>query len=68
MLLLFLRRDVSKTLKNEKLFFCLEIAEIDGKGVNFGSKRTTMDIKTRLSKVNPIFRGYMSKFYDLFHS
>ena len=33
-----------KNLQNEKISLCLEIAEID-LGVNFGSRRTIVDIK-----------------------
>ena len=34
-----------KNFENEKFFLCLRIAEID-MGVNFGSIRTILDIKT----------------------
>ena len=44
-----------KNFENEKIFFCLKIAEID-LGVNFGSKRTNLDIKGHFFKVKPVFR------------
>ena len=34
-----------KNFENEKFFLCLKIAEID-MGVNFGSRRTILDITT----------------------
>ena len=42
--------------ENEKKFFCLKIAEID-MGVNFWSRRTTLDIKTHFLKLNPFSGG-----------
>ena len=38
-----------KNFENEKNFLCLKIAEID-MGVNFGSRRTILDIKTHFLK------------------
>ena len=46
----------SQKFWNEKFFLCLKIAEIY-KGVNFGSRRTILDIKTHFFKVKPVFRG-----------
>ena len=45
-----------KNFENENIFLCLKIAEID-MGVNFGSRRTILDIKTHYFKVKLIFRG-----------
>ena len=45
-----------KNFENENIFLCLKIAEID-MGVNFGWRRTILDIKTRFLKVKPVFRG-----------
>ena len=45
-----------KNLQNEKIFLCLETAEIDV-GVNFGSRRTILDIKTNFLKLNPFSGG-----------
>ena len=39
-----------------KNFLCLEIAEVDI-GVNFGSRRTILDIKTHFLKLNPFSGG-----------
>ena len=39
-----------------KIFLCLEIAEID-MGVNFGSRRTILNIKTLFFKLNPFSGG-----------
>ena len=50
-----------------KNFLCLKIDEID-MGVNFGSRRTTLDIKAHFLKVKPVFRGYIAEFDDLFLS
>ena len=50
---LFLSRH-PKNLQNENIFLCLEIAEIDMGGVNFGWRRTILDIKTLFFlKLNP---------------
>ena len=56
LLLLFSQRD-PKNLQNEKIFLYLEIAEIDMGGVNFGSRRKILDIKTHFLEVKPVFRG-----------
>ena len=54
-------------LQHEKIFLYLEIAEIDmGGGVNFGSRRTILDIKTLFFKAKPVFRGEIAQFDDLF--
>ena len=45
-----------KKIQNEKILLSLEIAEID-MGVNFGPRRTILDIKTHFFKVKPVFRG-----------
>ena len=48
-----------KNFENEKFSLCLKIAEIDmGGGVNFGSRRTILDIKTHFFlKLNPFSGG-----------
>ena len=43
-----------KNFENEKIVIRLKIAEID-MGVNFGSKRTNLDIKTPFFKGKSIF-------------
>ena len=53
-LLLFSPRDVPKI--SFWSFLHLEIAEID-MGVNFGSRRTILDIKTHFLKVKLVFQG-----------
>ena len=45
-----------KNFENEKIFLCFKIAEID-MGVNFGSRRTILDLKTHFLKLNPFFGG-----------
>ena len=45
-----------KNLQNEKIFLYLEIVEID-MGVNFGSRRTILDIKTHFLKLTPFYGG-----------
>ena len=45
-----------KNFGNEKIFLCLKIAEVD-MGVNFGPRRTILDIKTHFLKIKPIFQG-----------
>ena len=50
-----------KNFENEKIFLCLKIAEID-MGVNFGSKRTNIDIKIHFFKVKSISRGKYPNF------
>ena len=45
-----------KNFENENTFLCLKVAEIDV-GVNFGSKRTNLGIKTYFFQFKPIFRG-----------
>ena len=45
-----------KNFENEKFFLCLKIAEID-MGVNFGLRRTILDIKTHFLNVKPVFWG-----------
>ena len=45
-----------KNVENEKICLCLKIADID-MGVNFGSRKTILDIKTHFFKVKPVFRG-----------
>ena len=47
---------MSQNLQNEKIFLCLEIAEVD-LGVNFGSRRTILDTKTYFLKLNPFSEG-----------
>ena len=56
LLLLFRHWDVTENFTEMKNFLCLKIAEID-LGVNFGSRRRILDIKTHFLKVKPIFRG-----------
>ena len=43
--------------ENEKFFLCLKIAEIDMGGVNFGSRRTILEIKTHFLKLSPFSGG-----------
>ena len=45
-----------KNLQNEKICLYLEITEID-MGVNFGSRRTILDIKLIFLKLNPFSGG-----------
>ena len=48
-----------KNFENEpNIFFCLKNSKSDmGGGVNFGSKRTNLDIKNYYFYAKPIFRG-----------
>ena len=50
LLMLFSHGDEPKIFKKEKIFLCLKIAEIH-MGVNFGSRRKILDIKTHILKV-----------------
>ena len=52
---LFLSRYLNN-FGNERIFFHLKIAEID-MGVNFGSRRTILDIKIHLFKAKPFSGG-----------
>ena len=56
---LFSSRRPVKIYKMKKISVCLEIAESDigGGGLNFGSRRTILDIKTHFFKVKPVFWG-----------
>ena len=56
-----------KYFENEKFSFALKIAEI-GMRVNFGSKRTILDIKAQFLKLNPFSGKEISEFDDSFSS
>ena len=45
---------LAKYFENEKFFLCLKIGEMD-MGVNFGTRRTILDIKTHFLNVKPVF-------------
>ena len=45
-----------KNFEYEKFFLRLKIAEID-MGVNFGLRRTILDIKTHFLNIKPVFQG-----------
>ena len=55
-LLLFRHRDVPKILKMKKFSSAWKLLKLTW-GVNFGLRRTILDIKTRFSKLNPFSGG-----------
>ena len=56
LLLLFCHRDVPKILKMKNFSYVWKLLKLTW-GVNFGSRRTILDIKTHFFKVKPVFRG-----------
>ena len=56
LLLLFSHRDIPKILKMKNFSYAWKLLKLTW-GVNFGSRRTILDIKTHFSKVKPVFRG-----------
>ena len=59
LLLLFRHRDVPKILKMKKFSSAWKLLKLTW-GVNYESRRTILDIKTRFSKVKSVFRGKKS--------
>ena len=56
LLLLFSHRDVPKILKMKNFSCAWKLLKLTWV-VNFGSRRTILDIKTHFFKVKPVFRG-----------
>ena len=67
LLLLFCHRDVPKILKMKNFSYVWKLLKLTW-GVNFGSRRTILDIKTHFFKVKPVFRGLIAEFHDSFPS
>ena len=56
LLLLFSHRDIPKILKMKNFSYAWKLLKFTW-GVNFGSRRTILDIKTHFFQVKPVFRG-----------
>ena len=64
LLLLFSHRDVPKIYKMKKFSFTWKLLKLTW-GVNFGWRRTILDIKIHFLKVKPLFRGVNSRIWWL---
>ena len=65
LLLLFSHRDVPTIFKNEKIFLCLKIAEIDMGGQFWVEKNKSGHKHSFSSKLNPFFGGKYPNFITL---
>ena len=61
LLLLFSHRDIPKILKMKNFSYAWKLLKLT-RGVNFGSRRTILDIKTHFLKLNPFSGGKQPNF------